>query len=209
MHNANGTTTILGLQLSDSDASASTEGFTLSATTGANGSGSTVEPSASGGSLAAINGILATGAVYNPGAAPPPTDKVTLTVTDSFGATDTVNFIFDETGAGPSTTLQGSSGKDVIFASNAVDMLSGGNGPDQFVFAPTSSGPSVQHTVADFVVGLDQLDVRQFVNLSGSSMPTETQQGSDTLITLDGHDTLLLKNVVATTLHLSDFIFNV
>jgi hypothetical protein len=34
------------------------------------------------------------------------------------------------------------------------------------------------------------------------------EQGSDTLITLDGHDTLLLKNVVATSLHASDFIIH-
>lgn len=69
--NANGTMTVLGLQLSDSDANASTEGFTLSATTEEAGSGSTVTPSGSGGSLTAINGVLATGAAYNPGAAPP------------------------------------------------------------------------------------------------------------------------------------------
>jgi hypothetical protein len=34
----------------------------------------------------------------------------------------------------------------------------------------------------------------------------ETQQGNDTLITLDSHETLLLKNVIATNLHVSDFI---
>jgi Ca2+-binding RTX toxin-like protein len=139
---------------------------------------------------------------------PPSTDKVTLTVADSFGASDSVNFIFSEAAPGPNIALQGSSGKDVIFASNAVDILSGGNGPDQFVFAPTSSGPSVQHTITDFVVGLDRLDVRQFTGLSGASTPTETQQGSDTLITLDSHDTVLLKNVVATSLHASDFILH-
>jgi hypothetical protein len=206
---ANGTTTVLGLQLSDADVNASTESFTLSATTGAAASGTTVIPPVSTGSLVAINGALAAGAVYDPGAAPPLTDKVTLTVTDGFGATDTVNLVFYEAGAGANIALQGSSGRDVIFASNGADILTGGNGADQFVFAPTSSGPSVQHTVTDFVVGLDRLDVRQFASLTGASMPTETQQGSDTLITLDSHDTILLKNVAAATLHVSDFILHV
>ena len=59
--NANGTMTVLGLQLSDTDTNASAESFTLSAMTEA-GSGSTVAPSGSGGSLTAINGVLAAGA---------------------------------------------------------------------------------------------------------------------------------------------------
>ena len=64
----------------------------------------------------------------------------------------------------------------------------------------------MQHTITDFVTGLDKIDLRQFSNLSSSLLPTETQQGSDTLITLDSHDTLLLKNVAAVSLHASDFI---
>ncbi|UFW44943.1 Ig-like domain-containing protein [Bradyrhizobium sp. WSM471] len=208
VNNANGTMTVLGLQVLDSDANASAESFRLSATTEEAGSGSAVTPSGSSGSLTAINGVLAAGAVYNPGAAPPLVDKFTLTVTDGFGATDTVNFVFNGAGASSNTVLQGSSGRDVILASTGSDTLSGAGGPDQFVFAPTSSGPSVQHTVTDFIVGLDRLDVRQFAGLTAGSLPAETQQGSDTLITLDSHDTILLKNVNATAVHASDFIFH-
>ena len=76
------------------------------------------------------------------------------------------------------------------------------------MFAPTSAGPSVQHTITDFLAGVDKIDVRQFSNISASALPTETQQGSDTLVTLDSHDTLLLKNVSATNLHVSDFILH-
>src|SRR5204862_5589104 len=105
-------------------------------------------------------------------------------------------------------TLQGPSGKDVILATASQDVLAGGAAQDQFVFAPTTSGPSVQHTITDFLTGVDKIDVRQFSNISASALPTETQQGSDTLITLDNHDTLLLKNVTATSLHASDFIIH-
>ncbi len=87
-------------------------------------------------------------------------------------------------------------------------MLTGGGGQDQFVFK-VHSGPDVaQHTITDFVDGLDKLDVRQFSALSASTLPTETQQGNDTLITLDSHDAVLLKNVQVASLHNSDFIFH-
>jgi Ca2+-binding RTX toxin-like protein len=163
-------------------------------------------PSASSGLLTDINNVFATGVTYHPGNTPPAIDKVTLTVTDSFGATDTVNFIFNQAGTGPNITLQGTSGKDVIFATDIQDVLTGGAGQDQFVFKPISSG-TVQHTITDFESGIDRLDVRQFSGFSAASIPgAMQQQGSDTLITLDGHDTLLLKNVFAASVHASDFI---
>ena len=81
---------------------------------------------------------------------------MTLTVTDSFGASDSVNFVFNQAGSGPDIALQGTSGKDVIFATNSQDVLIGGAGQDQFLFAPTASGPSVQHTITDFEVGIDK-----------------------------------------------------
>ena len=133
----------------------------------------------------------------------------TLTVKDSFGAADTENFVFAQVGSGPNITLQGTSGKDVILATNGQDVLTGGAAQDQFVFAPTSTGPSVQHTITDFVTGTDKIDVRQFSSLSASAPPTEAQQGSNTLVTLDSHDTLLLTNITATNLHASDFLLHV
>ena len=140
------------------------------------------------------------------GSTPPATDIVTLTVADGFGATDSVNFVFNEAGTGSNILLQGTPGNDVIFATGNQDTLTGGGGHDQFVFKPTSSGPAVEHTITDFAVNLDTIDVRLFSNISASALPLETQQGSDTLITLDSHDTILLKNVLASSLTTSDFI---
>ena len=208
VQNPDGSMTVSGVQVTDSDAFASTGTFSLAATTGAAASGSSITPTTSSGSLTGISSVLATGVTYHPGVTPPSTDKVTVTVADAFGAADTVNFVFNETGTGPNISLQGTSGKDAIFATNSQDVLTGGAAQDQFVFAPTSAGPSVQHTITDFVPGLDDIDVRQFSNLSSSALPTETQQGSNTLVTLDSHDTLLLTNVTATNLHASDFILH-
>ena len=198
--NLDGTTTISGLHISDSDPTAPTETFSIN-TVNARSSSAT-----GAGSLAEINTALDTGVTYDPGSTPPATDKVALTVADSFGATDTVNFIFNHTGGGSDITLQGTAGKDVIFATGYQDILTGGGGTDQFVFAPSST--TVQHTITDFVAGQDKIDVRQFGNIGSFADVTEAQQGNDTLITLDGSDTLLLKNVVATNLHASDFIIS-
>jgi hypothetical protein len=206
VQNLDGSKTVLGVQVTDSNALASSEPFSLTATTGAAAAGTSVTPSTNSGSLTGVNGVLATGVTYHPGVTPPSTDMVTLTVRDNFGATDTENFVFAQAGSGPNITLQGTSGKDVILATNSQDVLTGGAAQDQFVFAPTSSGPSVQHTITDFAAGVDKIDVRQFSNISASALPIETQQGSDTLITLDSHDTLLMKNVAAISLHASDFI---
>jgi VCBS repeat-containing protein len=201
--NLDGTTTVAGLSVSDANA-LPTETFTTSAVTA--GAGSSITPSTNSGHLTDINAALATGVVYHPGPTPPQTDKVTLTAADSLGATDTVNFIFNEAGTGPTTTLVGTAGKDVIFATGHQDILTGGGGQDQFVFKPSSGTTDVQHTITDFVAGLDKIDVRQFSNISSLADAPETQQGNDTLITLDSHETLLLKNVIATNLHVSDFI---
>jgi len=205
VQNPDGSMTLSGLQVTDADALSSTEAFGVTATTAA--SGSSMTPSTSSGSLTSINNVFATGLTYHPGISPPSTDKVTLAVTDNFGAADTENFVFAQPGAGPNITLQGTSGKDVILATNSQDTLTGAAAQDQFVFAPTS-GPTVQHTITDFQVGVDKIDVRQFSNISASALPTETQQGSDTLIALDGNDSLLLKNVAAANLHGSDFILH-
>ena len=208
VQNPDGSMTLSGLQVTDPDTFASTGTFSLTAVTGAAASGTSITPPISSGSLTDINNVLTTGVTYHPGITPPSTDVVTLTVKDSFGAADSENFVFAQPGSGPNVTLQGTSGKDVILATNSQDVLIGGAAQDQFVFAPTSAGPSVQHMITDFVAGLDTIDLRQFSNISAAALPTETQQGNNTLITLDGHDTLLLTNVTATNLHASDFILH-
>jgi 20S proteasome alpha/beta subunit len=130
------------------------------------------------------------------------------TVANYSATSNGANFVFNAADTSPNLSLQGTPGNDVIFASGYQDVLTGGGGPDQFVFAPTSSGPAVQHTITDFISGLDKIDVRQFSAISASALPVETQQGNDTLITLDSHDSLVLKNVTVTNLHTSDFILH-
>jgi large repetitive protein len=93
-------------------------------------------------------------------------------------------------------------------ANSTIAVMAGSAANDVFVFAPTSSGPAVERTIFDFVAGQDKIDVRQFSNISAEHLPIESQLGSDTLVTLDGHDSLLLKNVTAANLYASDFILH-
>jgi hypothetical protein len=84
---------------------------------------------------------------------------------------------------------------------------------DQFVFAPTAGPAPVQHTITDFNVNLDTIDLRAFgTGVSASSLVASTtaaNNGQDTLVTVDSHDSILLKHVHAANLHTSDFIIHV
>jgi len=168
------------------------------------------------GSLDQINVGFETGIVYHPTAgsadpeaSPPDQDMVTLTVTDTTtGLFDTVNFIFNEAGdTSQGITLQGTSGKDVIFATEASDTLSGGGGKDQFVFAPAASQDVIQHTVSDFETGIEKIDLRQFSGINSLNDLDPIEQNGDTLLKLDDHETILLKNVSVANLHAGDFLF--
>ncbi len=186
------------------------------------------------GSLDEINLGFETGATYNPTGAssdpeaqPPSTEQITLTVTDkTTGLSDTVNFIFNEAGdTGQEVLLEGTSGKDVIFATDTNDTLTGGGAKDQFVFAPglmyDGNGQPVtelSHTITDFEIGLDKIDLRQFSDVTSIANLSITPQSGDILVTwqqqvrpFEGapfteHESLLLKNVVG-NLQASDFIF--
>ncbi|MHC4052307.1 VCBS domain-containing protein [Bradyrhizobium sp. 25ACV] len=208
------------LAVIDTDAGAAADTFTVTLST-AHPDVSSVYFAPMTGSLDAINAGLAsggTGIVYAPTGAstddypqPPATDQITLTVADSAGHSDTVNFIFVEGASGQGITLAGGDGKDVIFATESSDTLIGGGAKDQFVFAPTSSQTAVQHTVDDFQLGLDKIDLRQFTSITSWTQVSQLaeQQGTDTLLTLDSSDKILLKNTVAGNLHASDFILHV
>ncbi len=164
------------------------------------------------GSLAAIDQMLTDGWIYSPNEDVPPTDMVTMTVADSLGGSDTVNFIFNQTGEGP-VTLQGTALKDVIFATGYSDTLTGGAGADQFVFTVDSG----DDTITDFRPGQDRIDLVDdnpfiagdqvsFNNWLTSSGDVVEQEGG-TLVTL-GDDSILLSNISRSSLQMNDFILH-
>ncbi|MET4373192.1 VCBS repeat-containing protein [Bradyrhizobium sp. LB12.1] len=218
---------ITDLVVTDTDSDAGTDTFTVTVST-ANPDISTVSVYPASGTLAQINAALAGGAgiTYDPAGAstdeclqPPATDQITLTVADSAGHNDTINFIFVEGASGQGMTLQGTGGKDVIFATETGDTLTGGGGKDQFVFSPNASGADGQHIIADFAAGLDKIDLRQFSDVDWSNITIASQSG-EMLVSwtheIGQHEgepvleseSLLLQNVTA-NLKASDFIFHV
>ena len=207
--NADGTKKVSGLYVSDNDATAPNDTFTIDAVAKAADAG--VTPSGGKGSLAAVNAALDSGVTYDPGSNPQQIDMVKLTVSDGFGHSDTVHFVFNEAGDGP-VILNGTSGKDVIFATGADDTLTGGASADQFVFAPEPNPSS--DTIMDFAPGEDRIDLRLFAgvvdsdNVDGWLAANAVQSSTnpaDVQIAL-GNDTLTLKNVAIANLHAGDFI---
>jgi VCBS repeat-containing protein len=232
-HTESGGDTIHNLVVTDADAGAATDDFTVDVSTAYPGV-SHVDFSPASGFLDQINTGFETGVAYNPSngdpeATAPAHDQITLTVTDkTTGLFDTVHFIFNEAGdSSQDITLQGTGGKDVIFATDTNDTLIGGTGKDQFVFSPGSiqydDGQSpvtaFAHTIKDFEIGVDKIDLRQFSDVSDIGDLTFTAQSDGTLVTwsqrvsaqtesglVTEHESLLLKNVVG-NLQASDFIF--
>lgn len=135
---------------------------------------------------------------YTPPGTPPEVGQIKTTVTDIAGASDTVNFIFNVSGTG-SVTMQGTSDKDVSFATSHQDT---------FVFAPGSN----QDVIANgFQSGIDKIDLQAFSAIDATALTgllaDADHIGSDTLLHLNGNtDTVLLKGVAA--LSASDFILH-
>jgi hypothetical protein len=207
VQSVDGTMTISGLQVTDADPQASPEDFTLSASA-LHGRIS----SPANADLQHINSDLSA-VIYVPDNSQPQSDEVTLTLTDSFGGSDTVHFVFNETGPlgnSNQVTLTGGGGKDIIIATAYDDQIDGGAGADQFVFAPSNT--TNQDTITNFKSGEDHLDIRAFLTVDSANIDQwlsshAVRQGeSDTLLELDDHDSVLLKGVQISNLHVSDFI---
>jgi hypothetical protein len=132
--------------------------------------------------------------------------RVPVTITDSFGATDNVTFIFN-TNPNPShgaVNLVGTAGDDVILASNFNDTLTGGSGSDQFVFSRAAGRDTItdfnhnQHDRIDISALVDTNDIEHWMQHHVSSHESET------LIAIDSQHTITLHNV--SHLFASDFI---
>ncbi|WP_448035521.1 VCBS domain-containing protein [Bradyrhizobium liaoningense] len=178
-----------GISVSDAD-SAVDETFTLAATAN---SGTSVDPASTSDTLANVNSVLQTLTYTDPGQSAAATDKVVITVTDSHGASDTVNLIFNLSEQGP-VTLASTNGKDVLFGTGYQD---------QFVFAADSN----HDTILDFEHGQDHINLTAVVTTDIDSAwiaQHVAASGADTLITINASDTILLKGVAQ--VQASDFI---
>ncbi|MBR1237406.1 VCBS domain-containing protein [Bradyrhizobium sp. AUGA SZCCT0182] len=206
-----GVTMVSGLYVTDADAS-ETETFTFTATTGASPDSSvSIDPGDLEDIDEALGAVAVAGVTYNPGGgSQPQNDSVKFTVTDGFGHSDTVNFIFNVTGESD-VELTGTDGKDVIFATGNTDTLTGGAGADQFVFRVGDGND----TITDFKPGQDHIDLRAFFEtinpetidawLHDHAAPSQNDP-ADMVLWLGGDDNITLKQVASLTAN--DFILH-
>jgi Ca2+-binding RTX toxin-like protein len=105
-------------------------------------------------------------------------------------------------GTSGNDTIAGTAWNDTIAGGAGNDTMSGGAGSDTFLFR-TNLG---QDTVTDFTVGSDLLEFRDgnFAD-AAAALAAATSSGSDTLITIDANNTVLLKNISLANLHETDF----
>lgn len=100
-------------------------------------------------------------------------------------------------------TLNGGGGDDILVGGSNDD-LRGGGGSDQFIIADGTL-PSSQLQIRDFQAGVDTIGI-QVDGVAQFSAITLTQQGSDTLITVNNTAVALLQGVNANALSADDFL---
>ncbi|MEC9346811.1 MAG: Ig-like domain-containing protein [Pseudomonadota bacterium] len=140
-------------------------------------------------------------------------DQETITYTVSDGERNTIGSVnviigLDVEGTAGSDLLFGGVGDDTITGNGGNDLITGGAGADRFVFDDVAGTATVTDFDAGAAVG-DVLDVSAFGFADFNDiMGSATDDGSDTTITLDGDNTLVLLGVVTNDLHQNDFAFN-
>ncbi|NOJ41846.1 VCBS domain-containing protein [Bradyrhizobium australiense] len=180
--------------------SGDTEHLTFMAWDGTDGStsGSIIPmPSTTGGTTAFSSGVYSVGAKN---------DAPVINTTQFTLAGDQVD------GTTPLSMLA-TSGNDVIFSTAHDDILKGGAGADQFVFAKHMGND----TIADFLPGQDKIDLLTNLPFTPDDLASfnswlnssaVAQVGADSLIQFDGNNSILLSNVAKANLHMSDFILH-
>jgi Ca2+-binding RTX toxin-like protein len=105
-------------------------------------------------------------------------------------------------GTSGNDTISGTSGNDTIAGGAGNDTLTGGAGNDTFVFRANLG----QDTITDFTPGQDVLEFGDGIFAdAAAALAAATASGSDTIITIDATDSVLLKNVSLANLHTGDF----
>ncbi len=112
------------------------------------------------------------------------------------------------TGGAADDVILAAGGDDVITGGSGSDHLTGGSGDDLFHF---SFGDLGHDTITDFAAGAASDDVIEFesgvFSDLASVLAAASDDGRDTTITIDAETSVLIQNVVVSSLHQDDFRF--
>ncbi|HRN67634.1 MAG TPA: Ig-like domain-containing protein [Promineifilum sp.] len=109
-------------------------------------------------------------------------------------------------GSNAADTLIGDTRDNMLTGAGGSDSLTGGLGNDTFMYSAGSGAD----TITDFMPGSqtpDLLDFTGYPAITGVGSLLINPQGADTLITLPGSETILLKGVTPGQLHADDYRF--
>jgi Ca2+-binding RTX toxin-like protein len=104
-------------------------------------------------------------------------------------------------GAGGADIISALGGNDTLIGGAGNDRLIGGTGSDTFVFA---SGFDVD-TIADFEVGIDQIDLSAFAGLAFNQLTiSEASNGVTISSIVDGFGSIVISNLTTTPVNFQD-----
>ena len=116
---------------------------------------------------------------------------------NGFAGNDTIN------GLNGNDKLNGGDGDDILNGGAGDDMLYGGSGHDTFVFDPGFGNDTVFGWESGDTFSFSSADFADFAAVQAAM----TQVASDTLITLNANDTVLIKDTLITDFIAGDFVF--
>ncbi|KMO13263.1 calcium-binding protein, partial [Methylobacterium indicum] len=127
--------------------------------------------------------------------------QLTAAHDDRFVGSSSAEIVY---GGGGNDTLIGNGGNDFLDGEEQNDLLTGGNGEDTFAFYERGFGRDI---VTDFASGdLIEFSTSAFSNFA-DVQASISQIDADTVINLDAGNTVTLRNVTASSLTSSDFLF--
>ncbi len=109
-------------------------------------------------------------------------------------------------GSGGNDSLTGDTGDNILDGREGNDTLEGGLGDDTFRILPNAGAD----TITDFEAGPGTPDLLDFTQRPGIMGPGDiqiSQQGTDSLVTLPGGDSIKLLKVLPGSLHTDDYRF--
>jgi Ca2+-binding RTX toxin-like protein len=109
-------------------------------------------------------------------------------------------------GVGGNDILKGGAGNDILIGDVGINQYVGGAGNDTFVIVPHAAGTEIIH---DFNPAQDKLDYTRFTSgITTSASIDLTLIRGDTLVTIDGANNVLLRNIQPSQLSFSSFLVN-